>query len=54
MLETIWEGITSYTNFYGGFLRSQWAHISPLKYGFLLIFVAVFGWILMKSSVKKC
>jgi hypothetical protein len=53
MLDNAWATARCYYSFYGQFFSSQWAHMTPLKYGTLLIGVGVFGWLLMKSANKR-
>jgi hypothetical protein len=45
--------IRSYYAFYCTFFSNQWTHMTPPKYGVLLILVGVFGWLLMKSGNKR-
>ncbi len=53
MIENLMLTINSYFHFYGKFLLKEWHQITPMKYGSLLIGIAVFGWLLMKGSDKK-
>jgi hypothetical protein len=53
MIETITLTASSYWEFYCKFLRNEWHHMTPMKYGFILIGIGVFGWLLMKSGSKK-
>lgn len=52
MWETITTTYSQYMEFYQQFLRDEWAHMSPMKYGVILISIGVFGWLLMKSGAK--
>jgi hypothetical protein len=45
--------IRTYYAFYGSYFSSQWIHLTPEKYGVLLIGVAFFGWLLMKAGNKR-
>ena len=45
--------IRTYYAFYGSFFSEQWNHLTPAKYGMLLIGVGVFGWLLMKAGNKR-
>lgn len=45
--------VRSYYAFYSSYFTSQWAHLSPGKYGLLLIVVGLFGWLLMKAGNKR-
>jgi len=45
--------VRSYYAFYGTFFSNQWTHMSPPKYGVLLIGVGIFGWLLMKAGNKR-
>ncbi len=54
MLDAFWETCRIYSAFYTRFLSQQWAHMTPIKYAAVLIFIGAFGWFLMRNSVKKC
>jgi hypothetical protein len=45
--------VRSYYAFYTRYCADQWYGLNPLKYGMLLIGVALFGWLLMKSGNKR-
>lgn len=45
--------VRCYHAFYERFFSEQWNHMTPVKYGTLLIGVAIFGWVLMKSGNKR-
>jgi hypothetical protein len=45
--------IRTYYAFYGSYFSQQWNHLTPAKYGTLLIGVAFFGWLLMKAGNKR-
>lgn len=51
-MESFFSTLSQYCRFYGKFLQQQWRDISPAGYGTILICIAIFGWMLMKSSVK--
>ena len=53
MWETLVTTYSSYMEFYRGFLLDHWRHMTPMKYGILLISIGVFGWIMMKSGAKQ-
>jgi hypothetical protein len=53
MMIIFMSSIAAYLRFYSEFLQRQWHHMSPAKYGILLISIGVFGWFLMKSGMKK-
>ncbi len=53
MWNTITETATGYWVFYGQYFQQQWHHMTPMKYGTLLISIGVFGWILMKNGSKR-
>ena len=41
-----------YISFYRTFLLKQWSHMTPGKFCFLLIAVAVAGFLMMRSATK--
>ena len=53
MIETITLTASSYWVFYCKFIRTEWSHMTPMKYGAILIGIGVFGWLLMKSGSKR-
>jgi hypothetical protein len=53
MWETVYSTYDSYMSFYRSFLLDQWAHMTPLKYGVMLLSIGFFGWIMMKSGAKQ-
>lgn len=54
MFEHVSQTFHEYMAFYSRYLAQQWNHMTPTKYGVLLISIGVFGWLLMKSSTKRC
>ncbi|MCA9067283.1 MAG: hypothetical protein KDA84_00060 [Planctomycetaceae bacterium] len=52
MLDSAVSGFRQYMAFYGKYFSDQWHSMGPAGYGFLLIGIGVFGWLLMKSGVK--
>lgn len=54
MIEWVTMTAREYSAFYVRYFQSQWSHMTPMKYGVILISIGVFGWLLMKSSIKKC
>ncbi len=53
MWQAIWGKITFYLNFYQDFIIQQWNNMTPMKYGSLLICIAIFGFLLMKSGTRR-
>jgi len=53
MWETVTTTYSSYMDFYRSYLFDHWQHLTPMKYGMLLIGIGVFGWLLMKSGAKQ-
>lgn len=41
-----------YLHFYSSFLRGAWDNITPMQYGYLLVTIAVVGWLAMRSNLK--
>ncbi|WP_437223162.1 hypothetical protein SH661x_003100 [Planctomicrobium sp. SH661] len=39
-----------YVRFYTNYFANFWENITPMQYGCLLIFIAICGYLLMKSS----
>lgn len=54
MIDWVSSTFHEYASFYARYAQAQWSQMSPLRYGFLLIGIGIFGWMLMKSSTKKC
>lgn len=54
MVEWATSTLQEYMAFYTRYAQMQWSHMSPMRYGILLVGIGIFGWLLMKSSVKKC
>ncbi len=48
-MDTIYE----YSTFYYEFVAKQWNGMTPTKYGYLMIAIGVFGWILMKNGANR-
>lgn len=53
MLQNFFAIARGYYAFYGRYFDEQWNHMTPLKYGTLLIAVGAFGWLLMKTANKR-
>jgi len=53
MLTNLMVTAKSYYAFYGKYFSDQWTNLNPVRYGLLLIGVAFFGWLLMKSGNKR-
>jgi hypothetical protein len=47
------SAVSRYAKFYSQYASNAWANMTPAQYGVVLISVAVFGWILMKSGSKR-
>ena len=45
--------ISSYFSFYHKYLLNHWHHMTPEKYGLLLVTIGVFGWLLMKNCTRS-
>jgi hypothetical protein len=46
------QNVNYYLSFYKNFFLRAWNGITPMQYGFLLVSVAVIGYLLMKSGAK--
>ncbi len=44
--------VSSYLKFYHTYLLNHWHHMTPEKYGILLISIGFFGWLLMKNCSR--
>jgi len=44
--------VTDHLYFYKSYLLEAWHNMSPMQYGYLLVTIAVVGWLLMKSSPR--
>lgn len=42
-----------WTNTYYQMLMKFWIHLTPMQYGFILVGIGVFGWVLMKTDASK-
>jgi hypothetical protein len=47
------NAVTRYAKFYAQYASSAWANMTPTQYGIILVSVAVFGWLLMKSGARR-
>lgn len=47
-MQVVWDHLI----FYQKFLASAWANMTPMQYGYLLVSIAVVGWMLMKSGQR--
>ena len=45
--------VTRYAKFYSQYAANAWVNMTPSQYGLILISVAVFGWLLMKSGARR-
>lgn len=49
----MYQGFKYYLRWYRDFFVDSWNDMGPAEYGTLLIGIGVFGWILMKNSVRR-
>jgi hypothetical protein len=47
-MQVVWDHLS----FYRSFLLSAWNNMTPMQYGYLLVSIAVTGWLLMKSGAR--
>ena len=47
------NSVTRYARFYAQYASNAWTNMTPSQYGIILVSVAVFGWILMKSGSRR-
>ena len=53
MWEATLGSVSSYWNFYVKWFTHQWDTMTPMKYGSVLITIAVVGYICMRNGVKR-
>jgi len=53
MWDTITNKVHSYWTYYLTELQYQWHHMTPMKYGMLLIFIFAVGFLLLRSSIQR-
>lgn len=46
------QTVYDYFYFYQKYLMGAWHNITPMQYGYLLVTVAVVGWLMMKSGAR--
>jgi hypothetical protein len=44
--------ITDHLYFYQKYFLSAWHNMTPMQYGYLLVTIAVVGWLCMKSAAR--
>ena len=47
-MQVVWDHLY----FYKKFLLSSWHNMTPMQYGYLLVTIAVVGWLSMKSAAR--
>ena len=52
MIQNLWLDFTSWLSQLERLFMHAWHTLTPMQYGGLLVCVAVFGWLLMKSDMK--
>lgn len=52
-METILDSVNYYLRFYQRTAVDFWEHMTPMQYGCVLIGIGVFGWLLMRSGIKR-
>lgn len=53
MWSTITETLSYYGDFYYDMVMYQWKHLTPTTYTIALASILLFGWMLMKSGIRK-
>ena len=51
-LQNASDYVSRYVHFYQKFLTQKWDNLTPMQYGTMIIVIAVFGWVLMRSARK--
>ena len=44
--------VTDHLYFYQKYFLSAWHNMTPMQYGYLLVTIAVVGWLCMKSAAR--
>jgi hypothetical protein len=44
--------VTDHLHFYQKYFLSAWHNMTPMQYGYLLVTIAVVGWLCMKSAAR--
>lgn len=52
MIETVSTVVSDYVRDLTNFLGQEWTHMSPEKYGILLLSIGLAGYLLMRSGGK--
>ena len=50
---TMIDTVSSFFNYYVASAKDYWNHLTPVKYGFLLVLVFLAGYVLLKSKIRK-
>ena len=53
MIDSVINTATSFWSFYVSLAKDYWNHMTPMKYGFLLVFIFVAGFFLLKSNIRR-
>lgn len=53
VMDSLLENINFYSRYYQRSAYSAWVNMGPREYAMVLITVAIFGWLLMKSGLKR-
>jgi hypothetical protein len=49
---TVMSVVTDHLHFYQKYFLSAWHNMTPMQYGYLLVTIAVVGWLCMKSAPR--
>lgn len=52
MLQELNLILNRYWHFYCQYFSDHWQHMTPIKYGVLLMLIGVAGWVLMRKGPK--
>ena len=47
-MQVVWD----YLHFYQKYALSTWHNMTPMQYGYMLVTIAVVGWLCMKSAAR--
>ena len=46
------QTVTDHLHFYQTYFLSAWHNMTPMQYGYLLVAIALVGWLCMKSGTR--
>ena len=43
----------SFWSYYVSMAKDYWIHMTPMRYGYLLVFIFIAGFFLLKSNIRR-